>query len=72
MQQIQPIQEIEELKSIMEKEGLSQEKVARELQVSVFSVSRWLAYKNRPIDMAMIRIREFIKNHKKSIADNKQ
>ena len=60
------MQELEELKEIMEKEGLSQEKLARILEVSLGTVMRWFQNKNKPSDLALIQIRKFIGKYKRS------
>jgi len=59
------MQELEELKEIMKKEGLSREKLARILEVSLGTVMRWFQNKNKPSDLAMIQIRKFISKYKK-------
>ena len=59
------MQELKELKKIMKKEGLSQEKLARILEVSLGTVMRWFQNKNKPSDLALIQIRKFISKYKK-------
>ena len=59
------MQELERLKEIMEEEGLSYEKLARNLGVSLGTVTRWFQNKNNPSDLALIQIRKFISKHKK-------
>ena len=59
------MQELERLKEIMEKEGLSYEKTARILEVSLGTVMRWFQNKNKPSDLALIQIRKFISKHKR-------
>ena len=59
------MQELERLKEIMEEEGLSYEKLARILGVSLGTVMRWFQNKNKPSDLALIQIRKFINKHKR-------
>jgi len=59
------MQELEELKKIIKKEGLSHEKLARKLGVSLGTVVRWLQNKNKPSDLALAQIRKFISEYKK-------
>jgi len=59
------MQELERLKEIMQKEGLSHEKLARILGVSLGTVTRWFKNKHHPSDLALIQIRIFISNYKK-------
>jgi len=59
------MQELERLKEIMEKERLSNEKLARILGVSLGTVARWFQNKTKPSDLALIQIRTFISKYKK-------
>lgn len=58
------MQEIERLREIMKKEGLSHEKLARILGVSLGTVVRWFQSKNKPSDLALIQIKKFIDEHR--------
>lgn len=57
----------EELKEIMKKEGLSHEKLARILGVSMDTLMRCLHKKNKLSNLALIQIRKFIKKEKINI-----
>jgi len=60
----QKMQEIERLKEVMKKKGLSHEKLAHILGVSLGTVVRWLQNKSKPSDLALIQIKKFIDEHR--------
>jgi transcriptional regulator with XRE-family HTH domain len=60
------MKEVAELKKIMKKHGLSLEKVARELGISSRTVFRWIHGENKPSDLALKQLREFLEKNEES------
>jgi len=60
------MQELERLREIIKEEKISYEKTARILGVSLGTVARWLHNKSKPSDLALIQIRKFIGESKKT------
>lgn len=54
---------IKKIKKIMEEQGMSQEKAAREIGVSSNTVFRWIHGKNNPSDLGLLQIYKFIKKY---------
>jgi DNA-binding transcriptional regulator YiaG len=58
------MEEVKELLELAKSNGISQERLARILGVSYFTLYRWKAQKSKPSYLARERIRELIKKLK--------
>ena len=58
-----PVDLIQELKAIKEREDISYENIARELGVTTMSVRNWMVGGRRPMPVMRKIIREFIERH---------
>lgn len=58
-----PVDLIQELKDIKEREAISYENIARELGVTQQSVRNWMVEGRRPMPVMRKIIREFIERH---------
>jgi len=61
----------EKIKYVREKLSISQEDLARELNVSFATINRWENSKNKPVRMARVAFETFCENHGINFNENK-
>ena len=60
----------EKIKYVREKLNISQEDLARALNVSYATINRWENSKNKPVRMAQVAFGDFCKKHKISFDES--
>ncbi|MCL1830643.1 MAG: helix-turn-helix domain-containing protein [Oscillospiraceae bacterium] len=60
----------EKIKYVRGKLNISQEDLARALNVSYATINRWENSKNKPVRMAQVAFNDFCKKHKISFSEN--
>ena len=60
----------EKIKLVREKLNMSQEDLARALNVSFATINRWENSKNKPVRMAQVAFSDFCKKHKISFDES--
>jgi len=60
----------EKIKHVRDKLSISQEDLARALNVSFATINRWENSKNKPVRMAQVAFSDFCKRHKISFDES--